>query len=589
MARKLAMALVAVGTAWSWLPVGRGPVAAQTADPCILTATAGAARATPSNERERKYGRFGNDSRDIRELLNLSSMASQARARAAAVERAQPARDRDENHIAILEDTNGELILRENQFDLAGIGLRFQPVNDGYTVRATNNVFRSTLGTAVALTDDDSAQRAIPFPFRFYGQEYTSLFINSDGNMTFGEGDNASTERSTQRAAGGAPRIAPFFADLDPSVSGGVFVDAALDAMTITWCSVPGFGLSQTVTVQAVLAASGTIDFRYRTTELTDGIVAVSPGGVAHLTGVDLNRVAGEPFGHVALGERFTLSPSLDLVAATRRFYERHADDFDQLVFWTDTPVMTDAFAFESTVRNAIEGIGVETFDFSSALGGARALQSVVNMDDIRKYSDQPEQRLIGENSTLGVLAHEVGHRWLARLQFSNVDRQPSDQLLGRQRAHWSFFLDSDGSVMEGNEIQDLGGGMFRTESAAEKYSLLDQYAMGLVAAADVPGWFFVDSPISNFDREDQTRGGITLRGTRRDVIIQDVIEVLGPRVPSADESPRVHRLAFVYVTSANAFRDEHLARLGRIREQFGPFFSRATGNRMAVRTTLTP
>ena len=211
-------------------------------------------------------------------------------------------------------------------------------------------------------------------------------------------------------------------------------------------------------------------------------------------------------------------------------------------------------------------------------------------MDRISKYIPGPAQRVFGESSILGILAHETGHRWLTRILFSNADRTISDQLLGRQRAHWSFFMDSDGSVMEGNEIEDLGGGTFRTTTATEKYSRLDLYAMGLATAAEVPRFFFVDAPISNWGREDGPVAGVTLNGTRRDVLIQDVIDALGPRVPAAADSPRVHRQAFVFVRRATAVADpQDLTRLSNIREQFGPFFSRATENRMTVRTTLTP
>ena len=56
-----------------------------------------------------------------------------------------------------------------------------------------------------------------------------------------------------------------------------------------------------------------------------------------------------------------------------------------------------------------------------------------------------------------------------------------------RGGALWSFFFDSDASVMEGNDIEALGGGMFRTVAAVERFSLLDQYAMGLVPASAVP------------------------------------------------------------------------------------------------------
>jgi hypothetical protein len=292
----------------------------------------------------------------------------------------------------------------------------------------------------------------------------------------------------------------------------------------------------------------------------------------------------------VPVGELFVASTSLDLVAASRRFYQSHPDNFDQLVFWTDVDVIDDAFAFESTVKTAIRGTGLEVFDFASELGSAGALQSVINMDRISKYPDAPATRLFGDSSTLGILAHETGHRWLAHVRFLNHDRQISDSLLGRQRAHWSFFVDSDGSVMEGNEITDLGGGTFRTASAAEKYSRLDLYAMGLATDAEVPSWFYVDGPSAANDREDGPIVGITFNGTRRDVLINDVIDALGPRVPAAADSPREHRQAFVFVRRPSAVLDpQDLARLARIREQFGPFFSRATENRMTVRTTLTP
>ena len=590
MSRKIFIVCLIIGAAAPWLPM-RTRVVAQAQDPCAAAVTSFAAARRPDpNARERKYGRFGADRRDIRDVLQQSSVASQARARASAAsaDRVQPAADRDDQHIAILEDTNNDLITRPNPFDLANSGVRFEPGNGGYAISNAGGEFRGTLGRAVTLGDDDSTSQTIAFPFQFYGRQFTSLFINSDGNLTFEERDNASTARSLQRVASGAPRIAPFFADLDPSVGGRVFVDSTPDTMTITWCAVPGFGLEETVTTQTVLFRSGAIEFRYGRTDLEDGIVALSPGRVDAITGVDFNRVATQPSGATAFGELFTPSAELDLVAASRRFYQRHPDEFDQLVFFTDTQVVHDAFAFETTVRNSIEGIGVETYDFSSELGSAGALQSVVNMDRISKYPDSPSQKLFGEYSTLGILAHETGHRWLARLLFSDVNRQVSDQMLGRQLAHWSFFLDTDGSVMEGNEIQDLGGGAFRTAAAAEKYSRLDLYAMGAASPAEVPGWFYVDSPFSSHDREDGAVSSHNFTGTRRNVVIQDVIEVLGPRVPAAGDAPRLHRQAFVFVRRAGAFLDQQdLARLRRIREEFPGFFRRITETRMTIRATL--
>jgi hypothetical protein len=99
-------------------------------------------------------------------------------------------------------------------------------------------------------------------------RRFTSPFINSDGNVTFDEGDNASTARGLARLAGGPPRIAPFFADLDPSAGGRVYFNATPDTVTVTWCAVPGFELAETVTAQVVVQSSGAIEFRFGATDL---------------------------------------------------------------------------------------------------------------------------------------------------------------------------------------------------------------------------------------------------------------------------------------------------------------------------------
>ena len=105
-------------------------------------------------------------------------------------------------------------------------------------------------------------------------------------------------------------------------------------------------------------------------------------------------------------------------------------------------------------------------------------------------------------------MGQEVGHRWLAYLNFRDHTGARSDALLGRDLAHWSFFFDSDASVMEGNDIEDQGGGQFRTVDAVKRYSMLDQYAMGLVGPNDVPPFFYVEAPASSHCRPTRRRSG---------------------------------------------------------------------------------
>ena len=170
-----------------------------------------------------------------------------------------------------------------------------------------------------------------------------------------------------------------------------------------------------------------------------------------------------------------------------RKFYQSHPDNYDQLVIWTDAAILDDAFAFEVTVANEMRGIGLTQFDASRDFGSAGRLRSFAVMDWIGKYPDDPLQTFLGENNTVSVLGQEVGHRWLAFLEFRDHTGARSEALLGRDQAHWSFFFDSDASVMEGNDIEDLGGGSFRTTGAVQRYSRLDQYAMGLVPRVRSP------------------------------------------------------------------------------------------------------
>jgi hypothetical protein len=186
------------------------------------------------------------------------------------------------------------------------------------------------------------------------------------------------------------------------------------------------------------------------------------------------------------------------------------------------------------------------------------------------------------------VLGQEVGHRWLAYLEFRDHTGARSDKLLGRDTAHWSFFFDSDASVMEGNDIEDQGGGQFRTVEAVKRFSRLDQYAMGLIPPSAVPPFFYVESPVSTREPGSSPAIGVSFTGTRRDVLIEDVIAIHGPRIPSSADAARVHRQAFIYVVTAGRSTDAgQVSKLDRIRTQWETFFLQGTEGRMTANTRL--
>jgi hypothetical protein len=144
---------------------------------------------------------------------------------------------------------------------------------------------------------------------------------------------------------------------------------------------------------------------------------------------------------------------------------------------------------------------------------------------------------------------------------------------------------------MEGNKIQERGGGSFVTLAPVERYSALDQYAMGLIPPSAVPPFFYVKDPLNvqpKRDREDAPEPGVSFVGTRKDVLIEDIIAANGDRIPSAADSPKVHRQAFVYLVTTGGSGDPgHIAKIDLIRRQWEAFFLQATSGRMRALTTL--
>jgi hypothetical protein len=492
----------------------------------------------------------------------------------------------DVGEIAVLQD-QGDIVLPSNTFDLGGSTLRFTRSGAGYAVAKGALGYRPTLGRLLTLADDDSVEVDVPFSFPFYAGTQKIAYVNSDGNITFGEADKASTERNVSRVLTGPPRVAPFLADLDPTSGGRVFVNATGDLYTVTWCAVRGFDSQRTTTVQATLLPDGSIEMSFGAITLGDAVVGLGPGRTGDFSPIDLSVPKPES-GTGAIGERFAASATIDTVAVGKKFFSTHPDRYDQILIWTDQPLIQDAFAYEITVSNEIRGIGQDVYDQSSEFGSAGQLRSVVVMDWLGKYPDSATAKFLGENNTLSVMGQEVGHRWLAYMNFRDHTGAPSDALLGRDLAHWSFFFNSEASVMEGNEISDLGGGQFKTTDAVKRYSNLDQYAMGLIPAPAVPPMFYVEAPDSTHTRADAPQIGVTFSGTRRDFLIDDIIAVNGTRSPTSADAARTHRQAFVYVVSSGRSVDSgQVAKLDSIRRQWEVFFGQATAGRMAATTKL--
>ncbi|HMC59563.1 MAG TPA: hypothetical protein VKJ01_10255, partial [Candidatus Solibacter sp.] len=244
--------------------------------------------------------------------------------------------NRDIGNIAIVEDADG-VVERINQFNLDSNTVTFTPVAAAaahyrYAVAAQGyDSSAAAQGSPLAaLADDDSRLVALPFAFPFFGATYDRVFVNSDGNLTFTAGDNASSARSLGRMTSGPPRISPLFDDLDPSqTAGGVRVLADATRVAVSWVGVPEWeatGIGPKQTFQVRLYPDGRIEFSYSGANATSAVVGIAPGNLQGATTLVDFRIDTSADYTAAVAERFGNTPTIDIVTLAQKFYQTHDD-----------------------------------------------------------------------------------------------------------------------------------------------------------------------------------------------------------------------------------------------------------------------
>ncbi len=128
------------------------------------------------------------------------------------------------------------------------------------------------------LSDDDFEAVALDFIFNFQGFGYNSIFVGSNGYITFGSGDTDFSE-STSELLGDQPRIAGLWDDLNPSTGGSVDATGDSSSMLVSWVGVPEFINTGSNSFSIELFSTGTIVIEFGDISLSDGLVGISPGG----------------------------------------------------------------------------------------------------------------------------------------------------------------------------------------------------------------------------------------------------------------------------------------------------------------------
>src|SRR5262249_27637448 len=150
-----------------------------------------------------------------------------------------------------------------------------------------------------------------------------------------------------------------------------------------------------------------------------------------------------------------------------------------------------------------------------------------------------------GFSATLNVLAHELGHQWLARVHYRNGAGQDSPDLLGQAAAPWSYLLDSKASVMFGAAWGPTGDGACTAPPVEQIYSPLDLYLMGFLDPSKVPPFTLLRNPA--VDPTQLPKEGAVVTATPETVAVGQVIAADGQRVPSVAQSQKAFRLGFIF------------------------------------------
>ena len=286
-----------------------------------------------------------------------------------------------------------------------------------------------------------------------------------------------------------------------------------------------------------------------------------------------------------------------DTISIVQRFYMGHTDDFDQVIVFAATNYPCDVeaeagFAFYQPVKNDVLGIGDSIFDVASNFGLSTArLRGLINMNDLGEYGKAGDSRFpLSSFTPTGpeVLGQESMHMVGAFITLPNS----IGDILGRGEAHWSFFMQTGASVMEGNAWQQVDTEIFTTVEAFRHFSELDEYLWGFRPPSDVTEpMFLITRPRNTGGRNGSSAPevGITIGGERTDFTIQDVIDHNGPRIPDAAIEDHTIRVAFILVippgTTAPLLTD--LNKISQFRKEWVRFFDVETEGLGRQDTTL--
>jgi hypothetical protein len=133
-------------------------------------------------------------------------------------------------------------------------------------------------GTVVNLRDDDYWEVPLEggHTINFYGVNYDTFYIGSNGYVTFDSGDTHYFEQLAEHFA--LPRISALFDDLNPSAGGTISYKLLADKAVVTYQNVPEFSQTTTNSFQIEMFYYGRIKITFLNIAAVDGLTGLSDG-----------------------------------------------------------------------------------------------------------------------------------------------------------------------------------------------------------------------------------------------------------------------------------------------------------------------
>jgi hypothetical protein len=167
-----------------------------------------------------------------------------------------------------------------------------------------------TTSTSLGLSGDDAYKAVtLPFTFNFYGTNYTSVNVCTNGFLNFGTSSTAYSPATIPSTAAPNALMAALWRDLNADASTSITYSSSTSQFVVTYGNIKNYSNTSRQTFQVILTPDGKIKYQWQTVtnDVTTSIGVENQGGtlgVSHASPTSGSAILFTPptaWAHVAL------------------------------------------------------------------------------------------------------------------------------------------------------------------------------------------------------------------------------------------------------------------------------------------------